>query len=97
MPKLPVLEPLWIAPLLPKEGARGRKTVVDVVVVLNREPHLLQIVRAFHASSRLTSRLNGREKKADQDADDRDNDQQLDKGEALAIFTSSNHVLILRC
>jgi hypothetical protein len=39
----------------------------------------------LHTTRRFAGRLNRREKKTNQDTDDRDNDQQLDKGKTLTF------------
>ncbi len=74
--------------------ARGRESVVRVVIVLDGQPELLQVVRALHAAGGFASGLNRREKQTDQNADDRDNDQQLDEGETK-LFALSGHTTFL--
>ena len=43
--------------------ALGRKVVVRVVVIVDRKPELLHVVRALHTTSRLARSLNRRKKK----------------------------------
>ena len=72
-----------VVPTERRELRHRRERVVSVVIVLERQTDLFQVVRALHAARRFASRLNRREKKPDQDADDRDNDQQFDESEAV--------------
>ena len=57
--------------------------LVDVVEIVHSQTELLDVVRALHTTSRLASRLDGGKKQTNQNADDRDNDQQLDERKAL--------------
>ena len=59
--------------------AEGREKAVRIVVIVERERPLLDVVDALHTSGRFARRLNGREKQADQNTDNRDHDQQLDE------------------
>ena len=70
---------------------RRREHVEGVVIVVERQPELLQVVLALGASRRLTSLLNRREQQGDQDRDDCDHDQEFDEGEAF-LATRSYHV-----
>jgi len=47
------------------------------------------LVRALHTTRRLAGRLNDRKKQTNQNTDDRDNDQQFDKGKTLTFRYSS--------
>jgi len=71
-----------VAVVLFQDMLRGtsREAAVNVVEVLRGQTDLFQLVRALHTTRRLAGRLNGRKKKTDQNTDDRDNDQQFDKG-----------------
>ena len=64
-----------------------------VQVVLRGESELLEVVRALRAAGGLAGGLDGGQQQRDQDADDRDDHQQLDQGEAaaLAIGRDSDH------
>jgi hypothetical protein len=53
--------------------------VVGAVVVVNRQPKLLEVIAAAHPASRFPCRLNGGQQQANQDADDCDNNQKLDQ------------------
>ena len=55
----------------------GRKAAPRVVVALQGQSDLLEIVAALHSLRSFARRLHGREQKRDQDADDRNDDQQL--------------------
>ena len=57
----------------------ARKEVVSVVERLAGKAELLDVIRALHAAGRFARGLNGGQEKPDQNADDRDNDQQLDQ------------------
>ena len=62
----------------------GREGVVGRVVVVHRQPDLLQVVRALHPSGRLAGGLHGGQEQGDQHGDDRDHHQQLDQGEGAS-------------
>src|SRR4051794_11440989 len=53
--------------------------LASFVEVQTRQTDVVQIVAAAHPSRRLAGRLNRRQEKRNQNADDRNNDQQLDK------------------
>ena len=69
-----------VAGLTDHRARRGQR-VVRVVIVLDGKSELLEVVRALHAARGLASGLNGGKKQTDQDTDDRDNNEQLNKGE----------------
>lgn len=75
-------ESLPVARSLRASVAIARQAVVGVVIVVEAQSELLQIVDALGASSRLSRRLNGRQQKRNQDANNGNNDQQFDKGKA---------------
>jgi hypothetical protein len=47
---------------------------------MQREANLLQVVLTLRRPSRLAGRLNGRQQKRHKNADNRDNDEQFNKG-----------------
>jgi hypothetical protein len=53
-------------------------------VVGKRDRPLLEVVLALHPPRRLAGRLDGREEKAHQRADDGDHQEEFDEGEAAA-------------
>ena len=59
-------------------------------VVQPAQGELLQVVLALIPSSRFSSRLDGRKQQRDKDADDRDDDQQLDKCEGSSGSRHAN-------
>jgi hypothetical protein len=65
------------------ETAHRREPRVRVVVVVSRQPDLLQVVRALDASGGLAHLLHGGQQEADQHRDDGDDDEQFDECEAL--------------
>ena len=75
---------IWVAPGIWSKFVVHlvRQAFVRVLEVLNRETELFQVVRALHASSRFARRLDGRQEKPDQNADDRDDDEKFDQREA---------------
>ena len=73
------------------------QSAVDVMVVLEAEPKLLEVVRALHTTSGFTRRLNGGKKQADQNADDRDDDQQFDEGKSAAAEFSPGKKGLIHC
>jgi hypothetical protein len=66
-------------------GAAGRQTITSVVVAQDAEPYLLEIVLAVGSPGRLAGRLHRWQEKADESADDRNDDQELYKGEATPV------------
>ena len=58
----------------------GRNCVEGVVVVVDRNPQLLQIVAALRAAGGLASLLDGRQKQRHQNCDDGDDHQQFNEG-----------------
>src|SRR5829696_3401778 len=62
-----------------------RKPVVSQVIVVERDGVLLQIIDALRASGRLASGLHGRQKQRNQNADDRNDDQQLNKSKGAEL------------
>jgi hypothetical protein len=59
------------------------KLLVRAVVVVQRDPQLLEVVDAGAAAGRLARGLHRGEQQGDQNANDRNHDQQFDKGETL--------------
>ena len=60
----------------PEEGhLGGRQGIARLVVVVHRQPDLLEVVDALCAARRLPRRLHGGEQQRDQDRDDGDDDQ----------------------
>ena len=57
---------------------------MGVVVVVKRQPQLLQMILALCSASRFTSLLNGREQEGDEDRDDRDHHQHFNEREHAA-------------
>jgi len=60
---------------------RRRECLVNVMIVVQCQSHLLEIVAALGAACCLASGLNGRQQQGDQDADDGDDHQELDECE----------------
>ena len=63
-------------------GVAHREAAVDVVVVLHRQGELLEVVGALCPACGLAGRLHRRQQQGDQHADDGDDHEQLDQGEA---------------
>ena len=61
-----------------------RENAVNIGVIRRRQSELLHFVRAFHPSRRLASRLDGGQKKTDQNPDNRDDDKKLDERKTAA-------------
>jgi hypothetical protein len=67
--------------------ADGRRLrVVRVVHVVGAQAELLEVVTALDAGRGLAHLLDGWQEQADQDGDDGDHHQQLDQGEARAVW-----------
>jgi hypothetical protein len=61
---------------------------VLVVEIVNRHTHLLQVIFALCVTSRFASLLHGWQQKSNQDADDRDNNQELDQSEGATLTSA---------
>jgi len=72
-------EPAVLLTTQSPEVPGGWECVVGVMVRVGGQHDLLQIVGAFHASSRFTGRLNRGKQQRDQNADDGNDDEQFDK------------------
>jgi hypothetical protein len=57
---------------------------MQTYVVVHRQTDLLEVARALGAPSGFTRGLNGRQQQADENADNRDNDKQLNQGKTAA-------------
>jgi len=53
--------------------------LIRIVVVVNRQRHLLEVVGALHPRRCLADLLDGGEEQADEDGNDGDDDEQLDQ------------------
>jgi hypothetical protein len=60
---------------------------------VRRQAELLEIVRALGTPGRFSGGLNRRKEESDEDADDRDDHQQLDQGETASFRASHGLVL----
>ena len=58
-----------------------------VVVVLKRQPELLEVVLALHPPGRFAGSLHRRQEQCHQDADDGDDDEQLNQRKPTAKRT----------
>src|SRR5262249_34854620 len=70
------------APGLETRDPAGREHTEGVVIVVQRQPDLLEIVSALDAPRRLAGRLHRRQEQADPDGDDPDRHEELDQREA---------------
>jgi len=52
---------------------------VGLVLTVERQPHLLEIIRALQPPARSPCRLHGRQEQGDEDANDGDHHQELDE------------------
>ncbi len=78
------------APLpLPQIDITRRKLVVQVVIVVERQPDLLHVVPTLRPTSGLPRLLNRGEQQGDQDRDNRDHNEQFDEGEPSSM--ASDH------
>jgi hypothetical protein len=59
------------------------------MVVLDRQPLLLKIIRTLHSSCRLAGRLHGRQQQSNQNPYDGNHDQELHQRETLSPFTGT--------
>jgi hypothetical protein len=58
-----------------------RENVERIVVIVHRQPELLQVVLALRPARGLAGLLHGGKQQRDQDRDDRDHDEQFDQRE----------------
>jgi hypothetical protein len=83
--------------LVPGDAGR-RVSSREVVIVVKRDPKLLEIVLAGHPAGGLAGGLYRREQEGDEHADDGDDDEELDEGEAAVggVSRSSPNVEVAR-
>jgi hypothetical protein len=67
------------AALFPRADT-NRQPLKRVMVAMNGKPNLLQIIPALHLPSSLANRLDCWQQQPDQDCDDRNHNQQFNKG-----------------
>lgn len=65
--------------------ARWRQSLHRAFEIHHRQPNLLEIVLARHASRRLASRLHGRQEQPNKNPDDGDDNQQFDQSKSASI------------
>ena len=70
-----------------------REDAVGAVVIVQRQPDLLEVVGALRSPGRLTGRLDGRQEQGDQDRDDGDDHEQLDERERSPRLTFHRSIL----
>jgi hypothetical protein len=59
------------------------------MVIVERQTDLLEVVAALHSPGRLARRLHGRQQHRDQDADDRDDHEELNQRKAAIGISDS--------
>ena len=64
---------------------------------MQSQPDLLEVVGALDPPRRFPRRLHGGEQQSDQDGDDRDDDEQLDQGEAALRSLTHGKLLVVGC
>ena len=70
---------------------------IGAMKVMHCQTNLLQVVVALRTPCRLARRLNGRQQQRHENADDRNDHQQLDQGKSrYALHSVSVHHLALR-
>ncbi len=70
--------------------AVNRQVLVGRVIVVDSQADLFEIVAALHPPRRFARRLNGRQQKSHEDADDGDHHEQLDQRETSPITIHLN-------
>ena len=75
----------------PQGPAPHGQRLPGVVIVVERDPDLLQVVDALGAAGGLAGGLHRGQQQGDQDRDDRDHDQQLDQRETATTLTKTRH------
>ena len=76
--------------------AARRQEFVSTFVVHDGKAQLTGVVHALGATSSLAHTLNGWQQHADQNANDRNHDQQLDQGKAPTTIQTQTHEKILQ-
>jgi Replication initiator protein A len=79
-PARPDLRPSRLVALRVRDVA-GRERVMRAMIVMHRQPDLLQVVQALRPPRRFPGRLDGGQQQGDQHGDDGDHHQQLDQRE----------------
>jgi hypothetical protein len=59
------------------------------MIVVHRQPNLLEVVAATHSSSGLSSGLDRREKQSNEHTNDRNHNKEFNKREPLSIASRS--------
>jgi hypothetical protein len=59
--------------------------LVGIVIAVQRERQILEVVLALRAAGRFAGGLDGRQQQCDEDANDRDDDQELDERERSGL------------
>ncbi|EKK03956.1 hypothetical protein RBSH_00697 [Rhodopirellula baltica SH28] len=72
-----------------------RKLVISGVIVVQSKAHLLEVVTTTHTSRGLAGGLNSRQQEPYEYSNDRDNDQEFDKGEPLSSLIAFHKPKIL--
>jgi len=70
-----------------------RKALFPVMVVLDRQPNLLQVVLALRPSRGLPRSLHGRQEQSDQACDNGDHNQEFDQRETVCQMTPNKGCL----
>jgi hypothetical protein len=68
---------------VPVARSDGQIALDRIDVVMAREDNLFEVIRTFHSARCLASSLNGRQKKADQNADDGNDDKKFDERKSV--------------
>jgi len=68
----------------PTELTAWREPIIGVMVIVQRQPDLLQVVRALHTPRRFTNLLDRWQQQSNQNCNDGDDYQEFDEGEPAA-------------
>ena len=73
----------------------GREGGVRVVIVVQRQPVLLQIVNALRAAGGFPRLLNGWQQQRNQHGNNGDDDEQFDQSERTTALSEREHIRLL--
>src|SRR5262249_36406237 len=71
-----------------------RKLTVSAVIIMDSNPHLMEIVGATHAIGGFPHLLHSRDKQANQYGDNGNNHEQLDERKRAAASNRSSHGIL---
>ena len=85
--------PGWLGAAVPAIHPAGGQAAHRIVVIVQGKTHLFHVVLAGEPGRRFADFLDGRQKQADQNGDDRDHHQEFDQSEAVTTSHRSGSTM----